>query len=554
MTTKGVLRHGWWLENPDLGAPFGQELYDFPNLVGHSFNLLLIKLLGVFSSDPALVTNLFFLLSFPLVALASFVVLRQIGISGGASLVCSVLYALAPYHFLRGENHLHLAAYYSVPVGAYLVLSLLSGRLLFTRRRGRTGGPRLLAWASKRSVVTLTLCLFLAVSGGPYYAVFTGLLLLAAMVLMFVIQRDGRALVQGSVLLVAIFGFLMLDGLPCLMYWFANGPNPAILRGWQDSEKYSLDLAQLVIPAPGHQVDALSNLAEEYHESTLFGEGPSSSLGFITTLGFAWLLLVALAGCLSPRVWIIGDPRHRQLATATVIAFLVGTTGGISVLFTALVSNQIRGWARISILIAFFAITAVGLLIDALGERIRVRRGHPVLVRVLLLLSVLLIGLYDQANNKFVPNYSAAKAEYQNDAALVRAIDHELPPQAQVLQLPYEPFPEESIEEMPSYSHLSLYMHESDLRWSYGAVKGRPNADWQADLADKPAEDLVATAIAKGFDGIYIDRFGYPERDAKLEGELGELLEVEPVVSADGRKSLYSLVPYKEGLQSRTSL
>src|SRR5215212_11912021 len=103
-------------------------------------------------------------------------------------------------------------------------------------------------------------------------------------------------------------------------------------------------------------------------------------------------------------------------------------------------------WARISILIAFFAIAAVGVLIDALGERISQRRGHPVLVRVLLLLSVLLIGLYDQANDRFVPNYSAVKDEYQNDAAFVRAIDYELPPQAQVFQLPYEPFPEGHIE------------------------------------------------------------------------------------------------------------
>jgi phosphoglycerol transferase len=557
MTTKGVLRHGWWLENPDLGAPFGQELYDFPNLVGHSFNLLLIKLLGVFSSAPALITNLFFLLSFPLVALASFLVLRQIGISGGASLVCSVLYALAPYHFLRGEHHLHLAAYYSVPVGAYLVLSLLSGRQLFARR-GRTG-PRLLAWASKRSVLTLALCLFIALAGGPYYAVFTGLLLIAAAVLMLVIQRDVRALVQGSALLVAIFGFLMLDGLPSLVYMFANEPNNAIDRGRLTSELYSLEFVRMVIPAPGHQVDALSDLAEKYYESTIIPggtEGPSQSLGFITTLGFAWLLLVALVGCLSPR-WMIGDPRHRQLATATVIAFLIGTTGGISVLFTALVSQQIRSWARISILIAFFAIAAVGLLIDALGERTRVRRGHPVLFGVLLL-SVLLIGLYDQANNSFVPDYSAVKAEYQSDAVFVGAIDHELPPQARVFQLPYESFPEpeEPAEgvEMTFYSHLSPYVHESDLRWSYGAVKGRPNAAWQADLADKPAEDLVDTITEKGFDGIYVDRFGYPDRGVKLEGELGELLTVEPVVSPDERKSFFSLLPYKERLQSRTPL
>jgi hypothetical protein len=60
MVTKGVLKHGWWLENPDLGAPLGQKPYDFPVLAGDSLHLALIKLLGVFSSDPVLVKNFSF--------------------------------------------------------------------------------------------------------------------------------------------------------------------------------------------------------------------------------------------------------------------------------------------------------------------------------------------------------------------------------------------------------------------------------------------------------------------------------------------------------------
>ena len=29
-TIKGVLENGWWLHNPYLGAPFGQNVHDFP--------------------------------------------------------------------------------------------------------------------------------------------------------------------------------------------------------------------------------------------------------------------------------------------------------------------------------------------------------------------------------------------------------------------------------------------------------------------------------------------------------------------------------------------
>ena len=243
----------------------------------------------------------------------------------------------------------------------------------------------------------------------------------------------------------------------------------------------------------------------------------------------------------------------RALAV-TVIAFLICTTGGISSLFVWLVSPKIRSWERISIFISFFALAAVALLLDASRERIRLRRGHPVLVGALLI-SVLLIGLYDQSNETFVPYYETAQNEYTSDVLFVEEIDRELPPQAEVLQLPYVTFPENVQPglEIGPYEPLRPYLQPSDLRWSYGAIKGRPSADWQADLADQPTEVLLDTVLDEGFAGIYIDRFGYPDRAAKLESELGELLEGETLVSPDGRRSFFNLLPYKERLQSHVS-
>jgi len=336
------------------------------------------------------------------------------------------------------------------------------------------------------------------------------------------------------------------------MYEFENGPNNEVaVRSVQDSEVFGLRLIQMVFPAPGHQVDAIADFAENYYYGdgiTLsHSQGASQPLGLIATLGFLWLLLVGLAGCLSPR-WQIGRLEHRQLATTTVIAFLIGTTSGISLVFAYLVSPQIRAWNRLSIFIAFFAIVAIALLLDALQERIHVRRGGPVLVGILLS-SVLLIGVYDQSNDAFVPDYSAAKDEYSNDAAFVSAIDDELPPQAQVFQLPYVSFPEAGrVNEMGDYELLRPYIHASDLRWSYGAIRGRPTAKWQEDLADEGPKNLLSEVSAAGFDGIYIDRLGYSDRAAKLERRLGKELEVEPVVSPDGSKSFFSLLPYKEHL------
>ena len=46
-----------------------------------------------------------------------------------------MLFSLLAYHFFRGESHLLLSAYYSVPLSAYLFLELLGERRLFGARR-----------------------------------------------------------------------------------------------------------------------------------------------------------------------------------------------------------------------------------------------------------------------------------------------------------------------------------------------------------------------------------------------------------------------------------
>src|SRR4051812_10467728 len=57
---KTVLDHGWYTQNPDVGAPFGATMYDYP--IPEPTHLLLIRALGVFGDDPFLAFNLFYLL------------------------------------------------------------------------------------------------------------------------------------------------------------------------------------------------------------------------------------------------------------------------------------------------------------------------------------------------------------------------------------------------------------------------------------------------------------------------------------------------------------
>src|SRR5215216_5799590 len=146
-----TLRDGWPLHNPYLGAPFGQDLYDYP--LGDPLQVVLTKAIGMFSSEPALVANVFFLLTFPLTALTALWALSRLGISIWTAVACAVLYALAPFHFFRGVDHLMIAAYYVVPLAGFLVLRQFMG-----------APPRLPLAVGLALVVGL---------GFPYYAVFT---------------------------------------------------------------------------------------------------------------------------------------------------------------------------------------------------------------------------------------------------------------------------------------------------------------------------------------------------------------------------------------------
>ena len=49
--------------------------------------------------------------------------------------MCAVLYAVIPYHFLRGEVHLTLSAYYAVPLGCWLILAGMGHADLFASRQ-----------------------------------------------------------------------------------------------------------------------------------------------------------------------------------------------------------------------------------------------------------------------------------------------------------------------------------------------------------------------------------------------------------------------------------
>jgi phosphoglycerol transferase len=532
---KAVAENGWYLHNPHVGAPFGQDMHDFP--LAESMHFALMKLIALRAPNYAAVMNAYFLLTFPLTMLAALFVLRRLGISYGPALVVSALFTFLPYHLIRSENHLFLAAYFHVPLMVLLVLWLYREPLLFVPVG--PGGWRW-DWRSPRALAGLGICAVVA-CGGVYYAFFGCFFLLVAGAASACERKCWRPLVGAGLFILLVTAGVLANVAPNLAYRLGHGANPAAInRPSGHAEIYGMKVAQLLLPTPEHRVKILKKLRDTYTaQAPLCNENDIAALGFVGSAGFLFLI-----GRLLRRARPAADGSLLDaLCVLNIFGVLVATVGGFGSLVALLATPMIRCYNRMSVYLAFFALLAVALVLQALRERCRTGRARALYWAGLAL--VLGVGLGDQVSAAFVPHYKGVKREFEADADFVRRVEASMPPGACIFQLPYMAFPES----LPSgcvlnYDHLRGYLHSKTLRWSFGGMRGRDGDRWYAAVAKQAPADLVTTLTCTGFRGLCIDRRGYPlEALLRLEGQLAELLQIQPIISTDDRHSFFTLRP-----------
>ena len=531
---KGLLDNGWFLRNRFLGMPTGLDFHDYP--IPDNFHLLLIKVMSFWTSDYAFLTNLYYLIGFPLTVITSLFVFRRFDLSYPSSIVGSLLFAFLPYHFRRGTEHLFLASYYLVPLMIMVILWVCLDEPMFSVAEGNGGTQR--RWAGSRGMTGIAICVLVA-SAGVYYAFFAGFFLLVAGVFACCYTRSRRPLLTSGVLLAVLCLAFLVNVSPSILYAYRHGKNPsALARPAKGAEIYGMRITQLLLPVTGHRIPRVASLKASYNRWTpMINENDSASLGAIGSCGF-----LALVG------WLIfrrPDMAHadlfNSLAVLNISAVLLATIGGFGSLFAGAVTAKIRAYNRMSVYIAFFSLLAVVLLLDRLAQRCATSKARSWLVAGALGL-LLPIGILDQTTAQFVRPYEQLKAAYFNDADFVRRIEASVPENAMIVQLPYVPFPEHSpVYRMRDYSHFRGYLHSKTQRWSYGAMKGREGDGWQRQVAAKPLPELVETLTLAGFSGIYVDRFGYADQGAEMEAALSKLLRIEPIESGDRRLVFFNL-------------
>jgi phosphoglycerol transferase len=538
---KGVLENGWFLHNPDLGAPFGQSNHDFA--IGDVVHYALVWLLGLVLGDPVIVFNAFFLLCFPLIAVVSYAVLRDLGAARAPALVAGVLFAFLPYHMIRGQDHLFLTSYYEIPLAIWLVVMLAEGRSLIGR-----GVPR------GRTLLIVGACLVVG-AGSSYYAIFALLVLLTVVASAAIARRSRAIALQGVATVALVVASFALANAPAFVDRMQNGANEVVAaRGPGESELYGLKLADMVIPRNTHRVDVLAGHGQAYYAQTpLRSEGFNPALGSVATFGLLAALLVLLATGIASATASLRRSRIAVAGTVALMSFLIGTIGGGSALIAYELTPQLRAWNRLALFIAFASLIAVALLLTALGERLRAR-ARPAWLAAVIAAFVGVLGVYDQTSEVDAPDYAAVATAWKANDDFATRMQDRFPAGTKILQLPYMSYPEHGpIHALGDYDLFTGYLHTTDLRWTYGAIRG-DLSDWHGAHQALPPDQLATAAAAAGFGAVYLDRIGYADGGAATAAALGALTgSGASGRSADGRLQFFDLRPVAARLAASTT-
>ena len=124
LRAKAIVEGNWIWSNPRLGMPFGADWHDFPMNI--TLDSGCMWLLSRFTKSAPLIVNLEWFIAIGLAAaLASYAFVR-LGFRLASSASFGAIFALLPYTYFRGTQHLH-SVDYAVPLIALSAIELIRG-------------------------------------------------------------------------------------------------------------------------------------------------------------------------------------------------------------------------------------------------------------------------------------------------------------------------------------------------------------------------------------------------------------------------------------------
>jgi hypothetical protein len=518
------------LFEPNLGYPNGQDWSHFPVL--DAANRLELAVLNLFL-DPVTAVNVLYALSFPLIAIVMYGALRNLHVMRSLAVFGGVSLALIGYHF--DYEHPFLGNYWLIPAGVvWLAIianadSVLSSRLT-TRKYAGFG-------------VAIALIVGLQ---NPQYVVFLTLIGLVGTAVAN--KRASRALrLRTRLLILAVPGLVLFTTLALgrvlrQVPAVTSSTDRPVVDSYVWAGKF---FSLLTVPGESLLSEVPFNNRLLEAQETADWTGVSALLSapvaasVVAVMGATLYLLSGVRGR-SPN-WIAATESIRPWAVSwlTAVAFFV--TGGMGVVFAALVYPQVRGWARISVILAALALTATLILASTIFRLLEARRTPASRVLVLAMSAVMFILFLDQFTAKYPIQVNSETLPALDE--LLESSSPNVVAGCPVLNLPLMYFPEAiPTGSMNSYDHLLPYLVSSREKFSYGAMRGQLGSRWTDHLPTQP-EALALRAAEEGFCALLIDKNGLDENSPSL-GQFEQALGP-AAATALGRWFLFDLPDMK---------
>ena len=483
----------WGYTNERMGFPWLSDFTETPQ--SDFFNYLIINSIAHLTGSLILAVNSYFILGFIVIFITTYLLLRALKISQLSAFIGSVCYALIAYHFLR-LSHIFFTWYFVAPAYIFIYYKIINYDLtkgIFIKNNLKFG-----------------LYLFLLPFFGGYYTLFA---LFGFIFCFFIIYLKSKNLIKSILLigssLTIVICSVVLNLLPTLFFVYKNGYNYENLnRLPMESELYAFKISQLFIPTGYHVLAKFRELSDFFYlQSAYANENATASLGVLTCIG----LIISISNLLSNVLNrnkinsnLLSDPRILISGLFILFFTLFASMGGLVSLYSLLISSTARGWNRVSIYIACFAIISLTILFDLIFAKVQRK-----IYQYLIVLAAVVFIVLDQSPifSKFL---APQGPQYQLDKEFFQSIEKQLPTGSAVFQFPYQEYPgDEKKYSMDVFAHSLAFIHTSHLKWSFGGMLWREGDWFYSHLALLPMNEQLDIIRAMGFKGITIDTSGY---------------------------------------------
>lgn len=520
---------GLWF-NDRIGAPGISSLIDTP-FMDYPLAFLSWVIVNIFSNINEAIYICYFLTYF-LAGATGYVMFAKVSRNRLLSIVFAVIFSLLPYHFLRGTSHITLSNYYNLALGMCVIYDVYNES--FERGFPCRCSNNILG------KIGFVVQMLLAALGNIYYSFFIMFSVLVAIITKAIKNKQWKTFInEGRVLGTMVIMFLA-GILPKVLYGIVNGNNSmAAIRQPLEAELYSLKIIQMLLPPSYSKVPWLAAINRTYSANAInINENSAACLGFAGIIGFSIACVVVFLSLF----------RHKKIekeisdyilymSMMILILVLFGSAGGFGTIFSYFVTAQLRCYNRASIVIDAFCLQILLLLLCKVCEY-----GHQKVASVctLVILGIVMICDVPARNvNAYQETIKVKDAQYKT---FFGNVEREVKEQGMIYQLPVMEFPESPmVVNLTDYAHFRGYLYTDKLRWSYGSVKGRDDANAKLYVDEGMSYEFISNIIDAGFSGIYIDTDGYEDAGKEIIEFYNNVIGQSPIVSEDGKLYFYKV-------------